>query len=356
MKHLVLCLITITGLIITGCSHTSELTGDNVQDNEKNVNYSVIYYIHADSDYLYHNPDRQPVKGNSEVLETAFEVGEAARSGEVLIYHQQRERKLLGLFPRRSSRFYHYKYGQLVNRVKFRHQDKKEDFLATEVQLMNQYRAHSLADNHQNYFLYFGHEIPTETGKGYHRSQSGIDVNTASFAKGLQNFLLADDDRFSLVVLSTCNNGTPAMAELLIPFADAMLASPQNLHLSHIDSDRMNLLEIEPEISPLQLGHSMAEKTYQRLEATVHTTITLALYDFKDIRDYIHTLTPLTALNNTTDRSVQFQDNIDCAQINPLEFEFYRQGVETWYKPARFGRQSGKSDHSGWGCKPINED
>ena len=353
MKHPFLYLAIIAGLIFTGCSHTSELSGETMPENGTDVSYSVIYYIHADSGYLYHDSDGNPVQGNSEVLATALDIGEAARSGEVFIYYQRPERKLLGLFPRRSSRFFHYRNGQLINHVKYRHPDKKEAFLATETQLMNQYRALNRPGNHQNYFLYFGHEIPSENGKGYHRTLPGIEVNTASFAKGVQNLFLSDTDRFSLAVLSTCNNGTPAMAKHLMPFTDALLASPQNLHLSHVDSGSLALLEKEPGISPLQLGRSMAEKTYQRLEATVHTTITLALYDFEDVRTYIHSLNSIIAATKSTDRSVQFQDNTDCAEFSFMDSENYRDGVETWYKTARFGRQSSQSTHSGWGCKPV---
>lgn len=336
-----------------GCSHTTELTKKHLPENTAEVNYSVIYYIHADSDYLYHTPEGNPIRENSEVLATAIKVGEAAGSGEVLIYYQRSEKKFLGLFPRKKSRFYHYKNGQLVHRVKYRHPDKKEDFLTTEVQLMDQYRAQNRADDHQNYFLYFGHEIPSGNQINYHRSLPDIEVNTNTFSKGIQNFLLSDEHRFELVVLSTCNNGTPAMAELLIPFTDAMLASPQNLHLSHFDSDKMELLEKKPEISPLQLGHSMAEQTYQRLESTIHTAITIALYDLTVVQAYVNALTSLTSVNKDSGRPLQFQDNVDCAEINSFESEAFRQGSETWYKPARFGRKSETSTHSGWGCKPL---
>ena len=352
MKHLFPSLTIITGLIFAGCSHTSELIDKYQPEHGTEVNYSVIYYIHADSDYLYHDPDGKPVRENSEVLAAALDVGEAALSGEVFIYVQRPERKLLGLIPRRSSRFFHYRNGQLINHVKYRHPDKKEDFLATEADLLNQYRSHYRSDNHQNYFLYFGHEIPSENGKGYHRTLPGIEVNTASFANGVQNFLLPDADRFNLVVLSTCNNGTPAMAKRLVPFTDALLASPQNLHLSHFDSGSMALLEKEPGITSLQLGRTMAEKTYQRLEAAVHTTITLGLYDLKAVQPYIHSLNSIITATKPTDRTARFQDNTDCAEFSFLDSENYRNGVETWYKPARFGRQSGHSTHSGWGCKP----
>ena len=348
MKHLVFCLICLIGIIVTGCSHTSSITEQELTENTRDVNYSVIYYIHADADYLYHNSDGKPIQANSRVLSTALEVGEAARSGEVFIYYQRPERKILGLFPRKSSRFYQYKNGLLINHMKYRHEDKREPFLTTEAQLMTKYRT----DSHQTYFLYFGHEIPLGNNKGYHRSLPGIDVNTFSFATGIQNFLKTDDERFSLVALSTCNNGTPEMAKLLTPFTHTLLASPQNLHLSHIDSDAIQLLETNPDISSLQLGRFLGEFTFQRLDTTVHTTISLALYDLKTVSTYIKSLSAYTAVDKVSERPLLFKDNIDCAKIHPFDPEAYTQGIEIWYKPARFGRQSAQL-HSGWGCKPV---
>lgn len=352
MKNFILNLLFVPILIFSGCSHMSELSVNTPAGNGDAVDYSVTYYIHADSDYLYHTPDGDPIRGNSKVLTTALEVGKSALSGEVFIFHQQPERKLLGLFPRRSSRFYHYKNGQLVNKVKYLHRNKKEAFLTTEAELMTRFRTDDKTATHQNYFLYFGHEIPSENGKGYHQTLPDIDVNTATYAKGIQNLLLSDQDRFSLVVLSTCNNGTPVMADHLAPFTDLMLASPQNLHLSHIDSDAITKLETEPGTSSTQLARFMAEQTFERLEETILTTITLALYDFNEVRAYISSLTSLTASDEIPDPSVQFQDNVDCAMLSLPDSALIRDGVENWYKPARFGRQSGQNTHSGWGCKP----
>jgi hypothetical protein len=355
MRYQLLALIILTGLFYLGCSHTSELTGENLQADESDIDYSIVYYIHADSDYLYHTPDGEPIRENSVVLDTAFKVAEEALSGEVFIYYQRAETKFLGLFPRKRSRLYHYKKGQIVNTIKYRHADKKESFLATEAHLLREIRTQNRTDEHQSYFLFFGHEIPPENGKGYHHTLPDIDVNITSFANGIQNFLYSDKDRFNLVVLSTCNNGTPKMAKLLMPFTDTMLASPQNLHLSHFDTDAITLLEKEPNVSSVKLARSMADQTYHRLEETIQTTITLALYDLEDVKPYIDTLASLTSSNQTSDRFVQFQDNVDCSVINPFEADAYQQGVEIWYKPARFGRQSGRSTHSGWGCKPAAE-
>ena len=340
-------------IILSGCSQSTELIRQDPPSTNNDVNYSIIYYIHADSDYLYHKSNGVAVKNNSKVLDTAFKVAETANAGEVFIFYQRSERKFLGIFPRKSSRLYHYQNGRQINRIKYRHSDKNEPFLTTESDLLNQLRHPALSKANQNYFLFFGHEIPLETDQVYHQSLPGIDVNVESFAQGIQRFLLNENDRFSLVVLSTCNNGTPQMAELLMPFTDSMLASPQNLHLSHIDTDKLALLENAPDISTVELSHLIAEQTFQRLAATVRTTITLTYYNFEDVQSYIDSLTSLILTKNSSMPTVQFQDNVDCSPLFFPNSALFGEGTATWHKPAQFGRQTGESTHSGWGCKPI---
>lgn len=354
MNRGVFYLILLTGLIFAGCTHTTELIGDDSPDHRADLNYSVIYYIHADADYLYHTPEGDAVEGNTKILATAMNVGVKARSGEVLIYYQRPEKKILGMIPRKSSRFIHYLRGEMVRHVKYRHPDKNEPFLTTETELMNHYSDLSRSGHSSRYFLFFGHEIPMENGRGYHHTLPDIDVNTASFSRGIQNFLFSDEEVYDLVVLSTCNNGTPSMAEALRPFTHAMLASPQNLHLSHIDTESMALLEMKPGIPPLQLGRSMGDRTFERLKETVHTTITLALYDFEKLRDSVRPFATFTS-NQNQGRPNLFQDNVDCAELSSIEFENTLHGVDTWYRPGRFGRVSVQSVHSGWGCKPGSE-
>lgn len=322
-------------------------------DKPVKVDYSVIYYIHADADYLYHDAAGNPVRGNSKILVTALRVAEEAKSGEVFVFYQQPEKKFLGLFPRNKSRFYHYTNGELTSHVTYRHADKEEDFLATEARLHAQYRTFLRDEDQRNFFLYFGHEIPDGDGKKYHRTLPDIAVNTGSFSVGIQKFLVADKQRFNLVVLSTCNNGTPVMAEHLMPFTNLMLASPQNLHLSHIDSESMGLMETKPEISSIQVADSMSERTYQRLEKEVQTTITLTVYDFGIVQQYKNKLHDFTTTYNSLDHMQYMPDNVDCKQVEFFDGDTFRKGLNRWYKPARFGRRSVTSDHSGWGCKPL---
>jgi hypothetical protein len=337
---------------LSGCSQTSELYRLDSSNEQSNIDYSIIYYIHADSDYLYHDTNGEPVWDNSQVLGTALNVAEKAESGELFIFYQRHEKTLLGLFPRRNSQLYHFTNGQLQTRINYRHTDKKEPFLTTEARLFHQLQLHSGSKDHRIYFLFFGHEIPDDEGKSYHQSLPDIEVNIASFAEGVQNFLPATKQTFSLIALSTCNNGTPQMAKYLMPITQVMLASPQNLHLSHIDSKYLNAIEINPEISSVQLAHTIANQTYQRLESETETAITLAVYDFENVKDYISDLHAIISTYNASGNKQPFSDNIDCGEIENFDNHAFQNGITIWHRLARFGRKSPDKVHSGWGCKP----
>jgi hypothetical protein len=343
----------ILGFFLSGCSHTSELIMNDRVDEVEATDYSVIYYIHADSDYLYHNAAGEPVRGNSKVLDTALRSAEEAESGEVFVFYQRPQKRFLGLFPRRSSQMYHFTNGELTGHVKYRHSDKSEDFLTTEARLYDRYRSHSGERDPQSYFLYFGHEISDGDGKKYHLSLPDIAVNAGSFTNGIRKFLPAEEQRFNLVVLSTCNNGTPGMADHLMGVADVLLASPQNLHLSHVDTESLGLLESNPGISPIELAHSMADETYERLASEVQTAITLTVYDLEVVQNQKHELHTFVMAYGSLGSMQHFSDNTDCNQFEFFDDETFRQGIKTWYKPARFGRNSTDTTHSGWGCKPL---
>lgn len=337
-----------------GCSHTTELTREDPSNKSNSVEYTITYYIHADANYLFHDPNGQPVRTNSQVLETALEVAENARSGEVFIFYQKPEKKILGLFPRKNSMFYHYTNGEKTTQVKYRHPDENEGFLTTEAQLFNKYHFHGRDQNQQNYFLYFGHEIPNDEGTNYHQTLPNLRVNNSSFAEGIQFFLLTDQEKFDLVVLSTCNNGTPAMAYSLAPVANHLLASPQNLHLSHIDTGGLRLLEDDPETPPQKVAHSLADSTFKRLKKKIETTITLAEYDLESVGRYINDLYNRTNAYQDSTRINPYRENVDCRNFSFFDAEKYTQGIETWYRPSRFG-STAPARHSGWGCKPKSE-
>lgn len=340
-------------LVFMACSHTSEIISIETAEEGSSVDYTVIYYIHADGDYLFHNSDGNPVQADQRALATAIRVAENAQSGEVYIFHQRPQKRFLHLFPRRSSTLYYYRNGDEVSRIKYRHAKKDEDFLDTETELFKLYNSEKDAEGRQKYLLFFGHEIPAQDGYRYHQSLHDIKVTAESFAAGMRGFMLGERDKFDLVVLSACSNGTPAMAKHLLPAADYLLASPQNLHLSHIDSDSLQLLETSRDKPPREIAGAMAEQTYNRLVQSIQTTITFTIYDLDTVDNYIEELYARNSEYEMENRPDPYRENIDCGELPFFNLQKYNRGLESWYRPPRFGRQAGRGSHSGWGCKGL---
>lgn len=339
--------------IISGCSQTSTLIDDDSSLEETPPEYSLIFYIHGDSDYLFHFEDGTPGQADENALLKATEVAEQAGKGEVFIFHQLPAKKRFWLFPGRTSEMIHYRNGQIVNHVSYRHNSDQEFFLADESDLYHQFRSEQLNEHNPKHFLYFGHEIPDQNGTGYHTSQPKITVNTATFANGIDRFLTSENERFDLIVLSTCNNGSAAMVKQLTPIANYLLASPQNLHLSHIDLGQLSTLEENPRPSTYETVLSIATESFNRLTQSIQTTVTLSIYNLNVVKDYIDDL--YTQVKNYEDEQSPdpYRENIDCKDLNIFQDGEYTLGVETLFRPARFGLRSENSTHSGWGCKGI---
>ncbi len=345
-------LFIVVNLFLVNCQSTKTTFIEDKPASKHPINYTIIYYIHADSDYLYHTSDGNPVRNNSAVLETAISVAKGAKNGEVLIFIQRSEKKRLGLFPQNGSRFLGYQNGELFIDMNYRHTNSKEDFLFTEALLSTEFRSTYYHSDHKNYFLYYGHEVPTNGGKGYHQSLKQIEVTINTLSSGLNRFLPREaHNKFDLIALSTCNNGTAEMMSHLMMISHVVLASPQDLHLSHIQSSKMHLLEVEPGIAGLNLGQAIAEDTFDMLTSTVKTPVTLALYNLSKVKYHITSLLLHASEMSRTSIDAPNSDNIDCFESEELDISTYKYGVLTWYKSAKFGRNSSKTTHSGWGCR-----
>lgn len=346
MNNLPAFLLCIFALGFFGCQHTTELVHAPTDTTESATRYTITYYIHADADYLYHSPAGNAVNGNSKVINTAMDVGKKALSGEVLIFYQRPNKSFLGLFPKNTSQFYHYKNGILIHQLMYRHLSNDEAFLTTENQLEHEYEAQVHSNDQPHYFLYFGHELPIHDGRGYHQSLPGINVSIASFVKGIQNLLPRNKDRYNLLVLSTCKNGSPEIANMLLPVADILLASPQDLHLSHIDSKALNMLEDRLSHSPLKLGISMGDQTFNRLTSTVRSPISLVLYDLEAMRNYMQGVSDIVAATNHSGNPLQTTFATELSPLLSPYHIYYPYWVNTWFKTASFGKRSQPTDNS----------
>lgn len=329
-----------------------QITVDPSDQSEANTEYSIIYLLHGDADYLYHNAEGEALQADEEVLKKAQAVAKDASRGEVFIFHQRPERKILWLFPKKDRRMYHYRNGELVNKISYSPEDART--FAAESKL---YKIYSLPTGSEKplrrVLSFYGHEIPRESQTGYHQSRPDVYFGTHPFTDGVAQFNLSDSSRFDLIVLSTCNNGTPDMVNRLKNMADYVLASPHNLHLSHIDSDSLSVLERDPSISTADLAGKMADQTFDRLSKSIQTEITLALYNMDEVKNYVSVLAQRLARQMSEKEQRLATDNIDCTRLLPDEMPGST-GVNVWFKPPAFGKKSTDESHSGWGCMGLD--
>ena len=316
--------------------------------DSKNVNYTLIYIIHGDANYLYHNQSGESLQADEEQVKEAVEIAQKAKQGEVFIFHQQPESKVLWLFPRKDRQFLHYRNGQTIHETSYSPQSEKNVF-AKEQALYEKYRVRG---DTRTFFLYFGHEIPENKGTAYFKSQPEVELTTSTFTGGESSFL-DTGQRFDLTVLSTCDNGTPAMVSKQESLTDYLLASPQNLHLSHVDSQGLLRLEKDPDISSEKIAQNIAQDTFNRLNSFLQTVITLSVYDMDQMGALLSEASEKYQRYKQTKSRHQFEiENRDCALLEFWDLAEEFQGVTTYYKAPAFGRHSSQKSHSGWGCQP----
>lgn len=343
--------------MLLGCAVQEKATRRVSPDSfAADIDYTIIYLLHGDADYLYHSEEGQPLQADEEVLKEARSVAENAKNGEVFIFHQRPEQKVLGLFPKKDRHMYHYRNGKMVNRRAYSPEGGGERAFAAEYALYETHRsAGGSEDSLKRVLLYYGHEIPMQAQTGYHRSRPEVDFGSSGFTEGIAQFKGSGSSPLDLLVLSTCNNGTPDMLDRLKDAADYVLASPQNLHLSHIDSDSLSVLESHASIATADLAAKIADQTLERMSKFIQTGVSLSLYDTDIVGKYVEDLS--RRIFERTSRKEQAipamgagAENIDCADLLSSR-RVSSSGISVWFQPPAFGQQSGRKSHSGWGCE-----
>lgn len=330
------------GFLLFGqaCSGAKQIAVQEIPVRNK-PEYSLVYIIHADSDYLYHK-NGKAYQADREALKEAFDIALNAESGEVFIFHQKPERNAFLFFPKKDRRFYHYRNGELVQQINY---SPKTGGIDAELELVNK---HISSGSQRMGLFYFGHEIPASELTAYHQSRTDQVFNIDVLTKNLE--LLPT--KLDILALSTCNNGTPKVAQKLVSQSDILVASPQNLHLSYLNTNSILLLEKNPSISSLALADSIAKNSFQELRSFVETEITVSVYDLDHVSGYVNELVSFYPdINRFPTTTSPNGDNLDCRDLLASS-QIKTSGVISYYNPAMFGRKSAKTSHSGWGCKP----
>lgn len=340
-------LVGVMGVLI-GCSGSAPLS-DSSRDAAPT--HSLIYVIHGDGAYLYHEGGTAKQADEGALAEARLVAAHAPET-EVFIFHLRSRQSLLGLFPRPDGTFYHYRDGTLVTRDSYR-RAPSEGGLSREATL---YREHRHPDVSSRTFLYYGHEIADGDGVGYHASYPNHSFGVDQLASGLDAFE-GGTDPFELVVLSTCNNGTPGTVAALAPRTRYLLASPGNLHLSYIDSHPLHRVATA-EGGVKDVAVQLAEWAYERLDDRTETAVTLSLYDTEALVPALEDLSASYEQARHQRRGAERGPQagfVDCRTEMLPELADTTAGVQTWYRAPSFGRKSQKTSHSGWGCPRIEK-
>ncbi|RQW11024.1 hypothetical protein EH222_01390 [candidate division KSB1 bacterium] len=309
---------------------------------------SMVFIIHGDGDYLYHDTSGHAHRADEEVLGGVTRVAEQNPQAEVFIFHQ-RARRHTFFFPRRDGKFYYYRHGRLLAEESY-WRDQGPSRFNPEVELYHRFHEQKQPQL-ARLFFYFGHQIPEFDGVGYDASYPDRTFIVHELADGLNR--IARDSKFDLIVLSTCFGGTPHTIAALAPYTRTIVASPDNLHLSYFAIQPFERLDVGLRNGDVAgLAKTFAHQAFDRLAENIQTTVTVAVYDVERVQGYLHSIGSvydhsLTTLKGETPASIE---HCDCAEDSAYVLPGMSEGVDVLYRPPRFGRSKNKQNHSGWEC------
>jgi len=312
--------------------------------------YSLVFIIHGDASYLYHDALGNSRQADEDVLARAQDIATRNTQADVFIFHEIERRHVLFLIPRKDGRAYHYRNGQLLASKSY-WRDQGTSRFDPEVQL---YREFTGAEERPpvHMVFYFGHELPEFNEAGYDNSYSKRIVTIHDLAAGLRDFA-GGSTRIDLFALATCFGGTPHTIGALAPYARFIVASPDNLHLSYFDLEPLAQLNVGTDNGAIAaFADRFARNAFDKLAGDVQTTVSVGVYNTDEVGDFIASVSG--AYNNTlvtvADLAPDAASRCDCADDPTYAIPGIDNGVTVLYRAPRFGRMKNDQHHSGWKC------
>lgn len=331
---------------------------ENSVDEALTTKYSIVFVIHGDGDYLYHDSHGKKHTSDNEILKKAKRIAKQNPEAEVFIFHQKPKKNRLFVFPVKDGEFFYYRNGKpIANKLYWRGQEQR--YYDNEVELYEKYKVQAQHDV-SKIFLYFGHEIPGNSLPGYDASYPERIFSINNFANGLNKFI-QNSSKFDLIILSTCYGGTPYTIGKLTSYAKLIIASPENLHLSHFDIlslERLDLNYLKKDTHAFAV--KFAYNAFERLSESVNTAISVAVYDAAIVNEYISSVnkyndSDIISYEENSTVTMSKTERCDCFEIPNFRLPGISNGVNVFYRSPLFGRAKNKINHSGWECLKITE-
>ncbi len=339
-----LLIISLAFYFVSCASSSNNLVNDNLLRQE--TEYSVIFLIHGDGDYLYHTKNGEKLNADEVTFAKAKSLARKLNRGEVFIYYYKRNKISLPFSSAKDEEILIFKNGVPALKTSLE-RDENFSSLKEEADLFNRYSTVKPAG--KEIFLYFGHQIPEFDGRGYNESYPKLNFTADSLTKGFNRFL-SNNKKFDLTILSTCSNGTPGIVNILSPYTKFIIASPELLHLSYFDFSKLNLLQ--ENINDSTLANAVAKSSFEHLKQKTETIISAVVYDVKKVMPYVKEVyknysTYIKNLEKITEPEIEY---FDCGEDSLFKKENISEGVTIFYRPPMFGKNANKKSHSGWEC------
>lgn len=340
-----LCWLLVAGATWAGCGPGSPdiIHTDLPGRTDGELKSSITYLIHGDGDYAYHDEDGNRFFADEVQFAKANAIAERCKTSEVFIFRQKRKSNFLFFFPEPDGAFSYYRAGVRIAAGTYKRM-RDGDGLAREREIFREYSYTLLHGTTKTVFIYYGHEVPQSGGYGYHQTDDDHPFNLSLLGTHLDSLReISGGKRFDHVVLSTCFNGTPAAVVTLSSSASYIIASPENLHLSYLNSE--SLARLDEFNSDAEFASYFAEKAFERLSREVQTTVTVAVYDVAALESC---LPDLKVFAEAAPDAKGNREYCDCAGIGLPACAV--EGTRVFFRAPRFGRLRNVQSHSGWEC------
>jgi hypothetical protein len=343
-------------MFFAGCSSTLPPPHGDTVIGGGAARYSLVFIIHGDGDYLYHNTRGEARRADEDVLARAQVIARALPDAEVTIFHEIARRHVMFVVPRHDGRAFYYRQGQLVGETSY-WRDQGDSRFAPEASIYQKFGG-AQSGAAVRMFFYFGHELPELNIEGYDASYPERRVAVGDLARSLGAFA-GPSGKLDLVVLGTCFGGTPHSLDALAPYAHTIIASPGDLHLSYFDLEPLATLDIGPagDRDVAAFADRFARHAFERLTADVQTAVSIVVYDVAATRAFRASVAG--AYETTLARANGMPASVrrcDCADDASYARAGMSNGLTVLYRAPRFGRTKNEQHHSGWECWRIGDE
>src|SRR6185369_15437037 len=94
----------VLAMFFAGCSSTMPPPRDEAIIGGGTTRYSLVFIIHGDGDYLYHNSLGEARRADEDALARAQVIAQQLPNAEVTIFHETARRHVLFVVPRHDGR------------------------------------------------------------------------------------------------------------------------------------------------------------------------------------------------------------------------------------------------------------